>query len=276
MSPDLPRAVQQYLYEREAWDYCRSLPLEHYMEGIAQASQREITLESLALVRARRPEVRVFNELLVQYPRRGKKPGQVVPDNMVVLTSKPIHAVNSYNVTEEPAPPFWTLEYVSKSNPRKDYEESFHKYEQDLKVPYYLTFHPDVQEMTLFRHNRQKYVTVKPNGNGRCAIRKLSLEVGLLGGWLRFWYEGELLPLPADLLNSLDEARRRAEEEYRRAEEEKQRAEEEHRRAEQERQRAEQEKQRADEARRRADELQRQLEAAERELAELKARLGER
>src|SRR5262249_30499146 len=53
-------------YDRAALKYSRSLPLEHFMEALPQSTQREITLESLALLRARRPEVQVFNELLVQ------------------------------------------------------------------------------------------------------------------------------------------------------------------------------------------------------------------
>src|SRR5215831_9320361 len=135
MSPHLPRALQAIAYEREAQEYLRNLPPEHFMEATVQATQRTITLESLDLLRARRPEVRVFNELLVQYPLKGRrKPGQVVPDNMVVLTTAPLRATTSYNVPLEPAPPFWVLEYVSKESERKDYEESFRKYERDLKI----------------------------------------------------------------------------------------------------------------------------------------------
>jgi Uma2 family endonuclease len=183
MSPHLPRALQEIAYEREAQAYLRSLPPEHFMETTSQGSQRAITLGSLALVKARRPEVQVFNELLVQYPVRGqRKPGQVVPDNMVVCTSEPIRAGSSYNVPLEPVPPFWVLEYVSKGHERKDYEDSFGKYERELKVPYYLIFYPDTQDLTLYRHNRRKYVTVKPNAHGRYPIPPLDLEVGLLNG----------------------------------------------------------------------------------------------
>ena len=46
------------------------------MEATAQGTQREITLASLALVKARRPQVHVFNELLVQYPVRGRRKPQ--------------------------------------------------------------------------------------------------------------------------------------------------------------------------------------------------------
>jgi Uma2 family endonuclease len=241
MSPHLPRALQDLAYEEAAQEYLRRLPLEHFMEATAQATQRKITLESLDLVAARRPEVHVFNELLVQYPVRGKrKLGQVVPDNMVVLTTERIRAGTSYNVPLEPAPPFWVLEYVSKTNRRKDYEDNFRKYERELKVPYYLVFYPETQDVTLYRHNRRRYGSVKPNRQGRYPIRELDVEVGLLEGWVRFWYEGELLPLPAELQRELDEARRLAAAE-----------------------------------KRRADELQQRLEAAERELAELRARLGQ-
>jgi Uma2 family endonuclease len=238
MTPNLPRTLQEFACEREAQEYLRNLPMKHFMEATSQATQRKITLESLDLLHARRPEVQVFNELLVQYPLRGRrKPGQVVPDNMVVLTMEPIRARTSFNVPLEPAPPFCVFEYVSKGNPRKDYDESFRKYERELKVPYYSLFYPDAQELTLYHHNRRKYVTVKPNANGRYAIPELDLEVGILDGWVRYWHQGELLPLPADLQRDLDQARREA--------------------AEQER---------------RADELQQRLEATERELAELRGR----
>src|SRR6266852_2892260 len=95
-------------HELAAQEYCRSLPLEHFMEAIPQATQREITLESLALVRARRPDFHVFNELLIQYelPKR-RKPAQIVPDNMVVISSQPIKATTSFNMPLEPIGPFW-------------------------------------------------------------------------------------------------------------------------------------------------------------------------
>jgi Uma2 family endonuclease len=238
MFANLPRAHQEIAYEREAQAYLRNLPPEHFMEATAQATQRAITLASLALVKARRRDFHVFNELLVQYPRRGRRRlGQVVPDNMVVKTEQPIRAETSFNVPLEPAGPFWTMEYVSKSNPRKDYEDSFHKYERELKVPYYLVFYPDAGELTLYRHNKRKYVTVKPNGHGRYPIPELDMEVALLEGWVRFWYQGKLLPLPEELQHDLDEARRQIKAE-----------------------------------KQRADELQRRLEAAERELAELRTR----
>jgi Uma2 family endonuclease len=244
------------------------------MEATAQATQRKITLESLDLVHARRPEIQVFNELLVQYERRGeRKPGQIVPDNMVVVWSEPITADGSYDVPLEPTRPFWVLEYVSKHNHRKDYEQSFDKYERELKAPYYLIFYPDNQELTLYQHTGRRYRTVRPNEHGRYALPELNIEVALLDGWVRYWYEGELLPLPADLQRDLDEARLQLREEKRRAEQEKQRA-------EQEKQRAEQEKQRAEEAARTNAELQQQLaeaqharRALEQKLQQLRRRL---
>ena len=37
-------------------------------------------------------------------------------------------------------------------------------------------------------------------------------RVGVLGGWVRFWHLGKLLPLPADLQRELDAARQRIDE----------------------------------------------------------------
>jgi hypothetical protein len=267
MASNKPRALIAVTYEEAAREYLRNLPLEHFMEATAQARQREITLESLALVKMRLPEVHVFNELLVQYPRlRQRRPGQVVPDNMVVLSKKPIQAETSYNLPLEPARPFWVLEYVSKNSRRKDYDDNFDKYEHELKVPYYLIFYPEQQELTLYRHDGQKYGSVKPNRQGRYRIEELELEMKLLDGWVRFWYRGELLPLPADLQRDLDEAKRQAEREKRRADEAERRAGEADRRA--------------GEADRRAAEIQQRLDAeeqarraAELELAGLRAAL---
>lgn len=222
MASKLPLGLLRYSYAKAANDYLRSLPLEHFMESTPQAIQREITLESLALVKVRRPDVQVFNELLVQFPMRGRRrPAQVVPDNMVVVCKDPIDAQGSYDVPLQPVRPFWVFEYVSPSNNRKDYEDSFEKYER-LKVPYYLVFYPDTQDLTLFHYQGSKYVSKKPNRRGRWAIPELDMEVSLLDGWVRYWYEGELLPLPADLQRDLEQTRRQLAEAMRRADEERQ------------------------------------------------------
>jgi Uma2 family endonuclease len=209
MASGKPRILIEIAYDDWAQKYLRSLPPEHFMEATGQSKQREITLESLALLKVRRPEVQVFNELLVQYPRPGeRKPGQVVPDNMVVLSNEPPRVRSGFNLPLEKAKPFWVLEYVSNSNKRKDYEDNFEKYEKELKVPYFLLFYPDSQDKTLYRHTGKKYVSVKPNNQGRCAIPELDLEVALLDEWVRYWYKGKLLPLPADLQRELDSTMR--------------------------------------------------------------------
>jgi Uma2 family endonuclease len=193
-------------FEKAALDYSARLTLEQIMEAVPQATQRKLFLEAGDLVHARRPDVQFFNELLIQWARKNhRKPGQVCPDNMVVVWHEPIQATSSYNVPEQPVGPFWVLEYVSKNSERKDYEESFDKYEKELKVPYYLIFYPDNEELTLYRHNGKKYVSVKPNEHGRYPIAELEMEVGLLDGWARFWFRGELLPLPAEMQRKLEE-----------------------------------------------------------------------
>jgi hypothetical protein len=152
--------------------------------------------------------VQIFNELLVQYPvKRQRRPGQVVPDNMVVVCKEPIRASGSFDVPFQPVLPFLVLEYVSKHSKRKDYEDSRDKYERELKVPYYLIFYPDNVEMTLFHLGAKRYVSVKPNANDRYPIPEIDLEVAILDGWVRFWHLEQLLLLPADLQRNLDEVR---------------------------------------------------------------------
>ncbi len=214
MTPTVPPGTDlrrlKLLYEVTEQRYLKSLPLEHFMESTPQATQREITLASFALVRVSRPEVQCFNELLVQYPRPGHgadRPGQVVPDNMVVVHREPIDAVGSFMTPLQPVGPLLVLEYVSKGSVRKDYEINHAKYENELKVPYYLAFYPDADELTLFRLKDGRYVAVPPDGAGRRAIPELELEVALLDGWVRYWFRGELLPLPGDLLRQLNATR---------------------------------------------------------------------
>jgi Uma2 family endonuclease len=199
-------------YERAAQEYLESLPLEHFMEAKPQGTQREITLESLALLKARRPEVQVFNEMLVQYPlARGI--GQVVPDNMVVIGDEPAIAEGSFNIPHAKARPFWVLEYVSAASRRKDYKDSFRKYEKDLKVPYCLLFYPERQDLRVYRHGCRRYRRVQPNDAGRYPIPELDLEIGLQDGWVRFWYRSQLLELPAELDQALNAAKQRADRE---------------------------------------------------------------
>jgi len=200
MPTETPRALLEIRYYEAEQEYLRSLPPEHFMEATSQSTQRAIAVASLELVAAVRPDFHLFSELLVQYPRKGqKKPGQVVPDNMVVLHDGPVKAAGSYIVPLQPAAPYWVLEYVSKGTKRKDYDDNMRKYERELKVPYYLLFYPDVQELTLYRHNGRRYVSVKPDERERYAIPELELEAALLDSWVRFWHRGELLLRPADL-----------------------------------------------------------------------------
>ena len=267
MSSTLPRQLLEYHYHRTAQEYLASLPPEHFMEATPQATQREISVQSFAVLKLRRPDVHYFNELLVQYPHgRTDETRQVVPDNMIVLYDGPISAEGSYDVELQPAAPLLVLEYVSKSSRRKDYEESFRKYERELKVPYYLLFYPDNQELTLFRHNGRRYASVVPDEDGLHALPELEMAVGMVEGWARFWFRGEMLPLPGVLQHDLDEARRqlgRLRRQTRRA----------NRRADEEAARADEAFARADEAERRLSEEQQSRLRMEAEVARMRADL---
>jgi hypothetical protein len=89
--------------------------------------------------------------------------------------------------------------------------DNLRRYERDLKVPYYLLFDYEKQTVTLYHHKNRRYVPVKPNEHGRLAVTELELELAILDGWVRFWYKGKLLPLPAEMQSELDAMTRRAE-----------------------------------------------------------------
>ena len=212
MTPTLPSdldvAELQVVYDQAAQDYFDSLPLEHFMEAMRHATQRKITLESFDVIHARRPDIQCFSELLVQYPRPGqdsRRPGQVVPDNMVIIHQTPIERLFSYSTVHQPGPPLLVLEYVSKSSKQKDYVDNLQKYELELKVPYYLLFDLDEDKLHLFQLADDGYQPVEPNENGRFAIPDLELEAALHDGWVRYWFRDELIPLPAELIDKLDQ-----------------------------------------------------------------------
>lgn len=221
-------------YEQAALDYLARLPPEHFMEATPQGTQRAITIESFAVLKVLRPGVELCNELLVQYPLNGDL-GQVCPDNMAILTDAPLEPTWSFNTPfEKDITIFWVMEYVSRRNKRKDYVDNFRRYGQEMKVPYYLTFDPETKELRLNRHNGEGYEPVAANEHGRYAVPELEVEVGLLNGWTRYWFRGELIPLPGDLLRQmtamqkeLEAARQRADKEAKRAAREKRRAEKE-------------------------------------------------
>jgi Uma2 family endonuclease len=241
MSTDRVQSMTVAEYERAADEYESTLTLEDVMEGEAQATQREITLESLALLRDRRPEVRVYNELLVQYFHEGQL-RQVVPDNMIALSDRPLVTRKSYTIEYDP-PPLLVLEWVSDASKNKDYKVSFQKYEQHLQVPYALFFHPDQQDLRVYRHAGPRYEVIPANAAGRHLILELELEVALQDGWVRYWFRGKFLELPGALQHAIDEVTVRAELAEQQARQERERAEQAERLAQQARERAEQSEQ---------------------------------
>jgi hypothetical protein len=93
-----------------------------------------------------------------------------------------------------------------------------------LKVPYCFLFYPERQDLRVYHHENRRYRRLPPNDAGRYSIPELELEIGLQDGWVRFWYQGQLLELPAELQQNVEAANRRADQEKRRADKEKRRA----------------------------------------------------
>jgi hypothetical protein len=169
------------------------------------AIQRDIARWSFEIVRGVRPDVQPFTSLLIQFPR-AEEPGQVAPNNAVVVSSTPVKFYGHFDMPFQPVGPFIVMVYASDGSRRKE-KSNRATYQNELKVPYYLLFHPDANEFTLFRLGETNYSAVRPDANGRCPIPELELEVGLVGDWVRYWFRGELLPLPGELLKERDAER---------------------------------------------------------------------
>ena len=54
MPTSVPRGILEVAFDKAAREYLASLPVEHFMEGTDQATQRKITLACMDLVQTRR------------------------------------------------------------------------------------------------------------------------------------------------------------------------------------------------------------------------------
>ena len=202
------RIALRLFYENAAREYSTSHPIEHQL----QSRQRAITLASLALVAAVRPDFHVFNELLIRYPHPkndGHSVEQVVPDNFVVIHNGPIEPGDYFNTVSQASQPFWALDYVVECNLRKDYVDNMTRYGRDLQLPYYMLFEPQKQQLTLYKFSKKacKFREVQANKHQRFAIPELDIELALLNEWVRFWYRGKLLLLPGEMAAELAKLR---------------------------------------------------------------------
>jgi Uma2 family endonuclease len=194
-------------YDVMAQEYLESLPLEHFMESTPHATQREVFLASLRVLKLRRPDVHYFSELLVQYPTGvgiAGEIGQVVPDNMIVLGKVPSRDRTNYPAALEPEPPFMVLEYVSPDKPEKDYRDSFAKYQNDLRPKYCVFFDPHKTDLRFYRHDGSRFERLELNDRGRIAVPEIECEFGVHDRWMRIWHRGQLLPLPDELIGEME------------------------------------------------------------------------
>jgi Uma2 family endonuclease len=212
-------------FEAAALKAMREQAVDDVMESWNHARQRAITVSAAPLIARRVRKFSMFNEMLVQYLVRGDETiHQVVPDNMIVLSEGPFDELASFNVPYQPVGPFMVMEYVSTSSERKDYDTNLTRYERHLKVPYYLLFNPEAQELILYRHNGRRYVSTPPYDAGLYPVPELEMHVGIIDDWVRYWHRGTLLPLPDELEAMLEAERGERADAERAARSEKRRA----------------------------------------------------
>jgi Uma2 family endonuclease len=158
----------------------------------------------------------------------------------------------SYTPHAEGAVPTVVMEFISATeggeysiNPHYPYGK-WYFYEQILKIPVYVIFHPESGALEVYLLTDGQYKEQSPDEQGRFWLDALNLFLGVWQGkkaevddrWLRFWdRSGQLLLWGTERLQQ------------------------EQQKTEQERQRADQERQRADQERQRADQLSAQLKA---------------
>jgi Uma2 family endonuclease len=210
LSPEELREV----YQRDAEELLRSLPLEHFMQSTWQSKQYFLAVQSFEYIHCFHPEIQCFSELLIQYPIPGgdpRKPGQVVPDVWVLIHHEPIKPKLSYMVPLQPVLPTLVMEWTCKTNTRKDYADHRRRYERDLKVPYYLLFHPEDVVVEMHELVDGNYRRMEPDSNGRYRLPLLEVELGLVDKYIRFWHRGELAKLGVELYEELNERKLRRE-----------------------------------------------------------------
>ncbi len=197
MTADAGRIELAYRYSAAAYWFLERQCHDNVDER--RARQRDVTRWSLEIVRGVRPDVQAFTNLLVQFPREGvKEPAQTAPDTVVFHHERVIVVGNRYDVPLQHATPFLVADYTETSTSRDEAGE--------LNAPYYL-HSPTAAELSVFRLGDGEYTAVRPNAAGRHAMPELELEVGLLGEWVRYWFRGELVPLPGDVLAELAKLR---------------------------------------------------------------------
>jgi Uma2 family endonuclease len=161
------------------------------------------------------------------------------PDWVYVSTVKPVPPGTirrSYTPHAEGELPALVMEFISATeggeysiNPHYPYGK-WYFYEQILKIPVYVIFHPETAALEVYALTEGKYKEQSPDVNGRFWLDALNLSLGpwqgkkaeIDGWWLRFWDQtGQLLLWGSE---HLQQAQQQTEQERQRADLEQQRA----------------------------------------------------
>lgn len=141
----------------------------------------------------------------------------VGPDVFVVLGASRRER-KSWVVWQEGLVPDVVIELLSAGTERRDRGDKMRIYERQMRVPFYVLFHPFDARFDVFELRDLAYQPRVADESGRVAVPPLGLELGVVWSvvegerlpWLR-WFtpEGVMLPTPIELAHI---AERRADE----------------------------------------------------------------
>jgi Uma2 family endonuclease len=133
----------------------------------------------------------------------------------------------SYVVWQEEMAPFIVIEFLSEGTEKEDLGQTvrdskqpptkWYVYEQILKIPYYIVFSREVNQLRVFHWQAGRYQVLSLTEEGKVWLFKLQLGLGLWYGvyqglerqWLR-WYDAQHRWIPTPL-EQLEQERQRAE-----------------------------------------------------------------
>lgn len=207
-----------YAYDEEGYAYSDGLPMA---ETPQHRREMNDSIQCLEWYYAEEPDVYTSGNDFIHY-RKGDRNAKVSPDCWVVKGVAQRERKN-FKIWEEGNAPCVVIEFSSRYTYRKDLEEKFTLYEQELKTNEYFLFDPEDRYLSPrlqgYRLQAGRYVAIAPDTQGRLWSEELGLWLETVEDRLRYFdpKTGAYLPNRAEIERDLLLEKQRAEAEQQRA-----------------------------------------------------------